>query len=148
MQFIPKALNNWFCIFVKKNRDISVRIFLTDIRMYVWVYVCMCVCARLRILWDFEFFENVFGNSNFRKIWAIVLKLQINIIHRSRIFGIEFGQNRLERSNFLRFLIFRKFSLNFLTCANFELISLKFVYECTNTKWSLIRNFVRIGRGL
>ena len=71
-----------------------------------------------------------------------------NIIHRSRTFGIEFDQNRLKRSNFLRFWIFWKFSLNCLTCASFELLSTKFVYKCTNTKSCFIGNLVRIDQGL
>ena len=43
------------------------------------------------------------GSSYFRQIRAIVLKLHINILYRSRNFGIEFGQSRLKRSNFFRF---------------------------------------------
>ena len=46
----------------------------------------------------------------------------------------------------LRFWIFWKFSLNRETFPNFELLSSKFVYECTNTKWCFIRNLKRIGR--
>ena len=95
----------------------------------------------------FNFLKNVCGSSNFRKTWATYLKMHTNIIHRSRTFGIEFDQNWLRSSNFLRFWIFWKCSLNCLICANFELLSLKFVYECTNTKWYSIRNFVRIGQG-
>ena len=95
-----------------------------------------------------NFFKNVCGGSNFRKMWPIILKMHTSTINRSRTFGIESDRNRLERSNFLRFWIFWKFSLNCVTCANFELLSSKFVYECTNTEWYLIRNLVRIGRGL
>ena len=124
----------------------------------------VCVCAQLSNFqwWQFScklmpnlkfygilnFLKNVCGSSNFHKIWAIVLKMHTNIIHRSRTFGIEFDQNRLERSNFLRFWLFWKFSLNRVTCSNFELLSSKFIYECTNTKWYFRRNLVRIGRGL
>ena len=94
------------------------------------------------------FLKNVCGSSKYRKVWSILLKLHKNIIYRSRTFGIEFHQNRLERSIFLRFWIFFKFTLNCVTCANFELLSSKFVYECNNTEWCLIRNLVRISRGL
>ena len=94
------------------------------------------------------FLKNACGRSNFREISAIVLKLHTNIIHWSRTFGIEFAQNRLQRSNFLRFWIFLKSSLNCVISANFELLSSKFVYKCTYNKWCFIRNLVRIGRGL
>ena len=99
--------------------------------------------------WDFmtlsNFLKNVSGSSNFRKIWAIVLKLHTDIIHRSRIFGIDFGLNQLERSNFFKSRIFWKCSLSCVTCANFKLLSSKFVYECTSTKWCFIRKLERIG---
>ena len=85
------------------------------------------------------------GSSNFRKIRAIVLKLHINILHRSRNFGIKFGQNRLERSNFFRFWIFWEFLENCLTQANFDLSSWNFVSKCTDTERCLILNFVKIG---
>ena len=85
------------------------------------------------------------GSSNFRKIRAIVLKLNINILHPSRNFGIEFGQNRLRRSNFFRFWLFWEFFQNCLTEANFDLSSWNFVGQCTNTDWCLILNFIRIG---
>ena len=55
----------------------------------------MTIDARFVILWDFKFFEKGRGSSNYRKIRAIVLKLNTNILHPSRNFGIEFGQNRL-----------------------------------------------------
>ena len=74
--------------------------------------------------------------------------MHTNIINQLRTLGIEFDQNRLKRSNFLRFWIFWKFSINCVTCANLELLSLKFMYECPNTEWCFIRNSVRIGRGL
>ena len=80
--------------------------------------------------------KNVRGSYNFRKIWAIVLKLHPNIIYRSRIIGIEFGQNR-----FLRF-----WSQNCPTPANFNLSSWNFVRKCTDTEWCLILNFGRIGQ--
>ena len=60
------------------------------------------------------------GSCNFRKIRAIVLKLHTNILHPSRNFGIEFGQNRLKRSNFFQIL---NFFLNCLSQANFDLSS-------------------------
>ena len=88
------------------------------------------------------------GSSNSRKIWAIVLKLHTNISHQSRNFGIEFGQNQSKRSNFFRFWIFWEFVQNCLTQANFDLSSWNFVRKCTNTKWSLIQNFVKIGGDL
>ena len=88
------------------------------------------------------------GNSNFRKIRAIVLKLHTNILHPSRKFGIEFGQNRLKRSNFFRYWIFWEFFQNCLTQANFDLSSWNFVRKCTNTEWCLIPNFIRIGGDL
>ena len=78
------------------------------------------------------------------KIRAIVLKLHTNILHPSRNFGIEFGQNQLKHSNFFRFWIFWEFFQNCLTQANFDLSSLNFVRKCTNTEWRLIANSIRI----
>ena len=78
----------------------------------------------------------------------IVLKLHTNILYPSRNFGIEFGQNRLKRSNFFRFWIFWEFFQNYLTQANFDLSSWNFVGKCTNTEWCLIPNFIRIGGDL
>ena len=91
------------------------------------------------------FWKNGSGSSNFRKIRAIVLKVHTNIWHPSRNFGIEFGQNRLKRSNFFRFWIFREFFQNCLTKAIFDLSSWNFVRTCTNTEWCLKLNFVKIG---
>ena len=88
------------------------------------------------------------SSSNFRKMRAIVLKLHRNILHPSRNFGIEFGQNRLKRSNFFRFWIFWELFQNCLTQANFDLSSWNFVGKCTNTEWCLILNFISIGGGL
>ena len=88
------------------------------------------------------------GISYFRKIRAIVLKLHTNILHPSRKFGIEFGQNRLKRSNFFRFWIFWEFLQNCLTPTNFDLSSWYFVGKFTNTEWCLIPNFIRIGEDL
>ena len=125
--------------------------FLTEEAMFSWkkapsiVTIFMQIDAQSKILWNLNFLKNHYGCSNFRKIWAIVLKMRTNIIHRSRTFDIEFYQNRLKRWNFSKFWIF---SLNCVTCANFELLSSKFLYECINTKWCFIRNLVRIGRGL
>ena len=92
--------------------------------------------------------KNVCGRFNFRKMWAISLKMHTNIIHRLRTFGIEFEQNRLKRSNFLRFWIFWKFSLNCVTYANFELLSSKFVYDALilsdvsyEIKWESVEAF-------
>ena len=107
-----------------------------------------------KLMLDLKFYgvsnilENSCGSSNFRKIWAIPLKLHTNIIYRSSTFVIEFGQNWLEHLNFLRFWIFSKFVPSCLTCANFELSSSNFVRECANTKSCFIRNLVRIDRGL
>ena len=84
------------------------------------------------------------GSSNFCRIRAIVLKLHTNILHPSRNFGIEFGQNRLKHSNFFRFWIFWEFFQNCLTQENFDLSSWNFVLKCTNTEWCLIPNFIRI----
>ena len=53
----------------------------------------MTIDARFVLLWDFEFFEKQ----------AIVLKLHTNILHPSRNFDIELGQNRFKRSKFVRF---------------------------------------------
>ena len=70
----------------------------------------MTIDARFLILWDLKFFENGCGSSNFRKIRVIVLKLHTYILlYRSRNFGIEFGQNRLKRSNFSDFEFFENF---------------------------------------
>ena len=88
------------------------------------------------------------GSSNFRKIRAIVLKLDTNILDTSRNFGIEIGENRLERSNFFRFWIFWELFQNCLTQANFDLSSWNSLRKCTNTKWCLILNFVEISRVL
>ena len=92
------------------------------------------------------------GNSNFRKVRVIVLKLHTNIWHPSidvirslRTFGIEFGQNRLKRLNFFRFWIFWEFFQNCLTQANCDLSSWNFLRKCTNTEWCLIPNFVKTG---
>ena len=63
----------------------------------------MTIDARFVILWNFDFLNKGRGSSKFRKIRAIVLKLHTNILHPSRNFGIEFGQNRLKHSNFFRF---------------------------------------------
>ena len=68
------------------------------------VTIFMTIDARFVILWIIwilvNFLKKGRGSSNFRKIRAIVLKLHTNILYRSKNFGIEFGQNRLWRSNF------------------------------------------------
>ena len=112
------------------------------------VTIFMTIDARFVILRDFEFKKKGRGSSNFRKIRAIVLKLHTNILHPSRNFGIDFGQNRFKRSNFFRFSIFWEFFQNCLTQANFDLSSWNFVGTCTNTEWCLIPNFIRIGGDL
>ena len=113
------------------------------------VTIFMTIDARCVIWWNFEFFEKKGrGSSNFRKIRAIVLKLHTNILHPWKNFGIEFGQNRLKRSNFFRFWIFWEFLQNCLTQTNFDLSNWNFVREYTNTEWCLILNFVKISRDL
>ena len=74
------------------------------------VTIFMTIDGRFVIVWELKFLKKGRGSSNFRKIRAIVLKLHTNIIHPSRTFGIEFGQNRLKRSIFFWFYIFVKFS--------------------------------------
>ena len=98
------------------------------------------------IFWKKDVVANF--NFNFRKIRAIVLKLPTNILHPSRNFGIEFGQNRLKRSNFFRFWIFWQFFQNCLTQANFDLSSWNFVSKCNNSECCLVSNFIRIGGDL
>ena len=95
-----------------------------------------------------NFLKNGRGSSYFRKIRDIVLKLHTNILHLSRNFGIEFGQNRSKRSNFFRFWIFWEFFQNCLIQANFDLSSWNYVDKCTNTEWCLIPNFIRIAGDL
>ena len=68
----------------------------------------MRIDARFVILWNFELLKNVRGS--FCEIRAIVLKLHTNILYRSKNFGIEFGQNRLNRSNFKILNFTRMFS--------------------------------------
>ena len=89
-------------------------------------------------------FIGIFAQCNFRKILAIVLKLHTNILHPSRNFGIEFGQNRLNHSNVFRFWMFWEFFHNCLTQANFDLSSWNFARKCSNAEWCLIPNFIRI----
>ena len=112
------------------------------------VTIFMTIDARLWFYGILNFLKKGRGSSNFRKIRAIVLKLHTNILHPSRNFGIEFGQNRLKRSNFFRFWIFWEFFHNCLTQANFYLSSWNFVGKCTNTEWCLLPNFIRIGGNL
>ena len=110
-----------------------------------WRFSCKLM-SNLTFYGILNFSKNVSGSSNFRKIRASVLKLHKNIIYRSRIFGIKFGQNRLKRSIFLRFWLFWKFAL--IACANSEFSSWNFVLECTNTTLCFIQNLLRIGWGL
>ena len=101
-------------------------------------------------LWSYgisNFLKKGRGSSNFRKIRARCLKLHTNILYPSRNFVIEFGQNRLQHSNFFRFWIVWEFFQNCLTQANFDLSSWNFVRKCTNTKWCFIPNFIRIVGG-
>ena len=93
------------------------------------VSIFMPTLAQFVILSDVEFKKKGRGSSSFRNIRAIILKLYINILYRSRNFRIEFGQNRLKRSKFFRFWIFREFSQNYLTQANFDLSSWHFVHK-------------------
>ena len=93
--------------------------------------IFMQIDAQSKILWDFEFFEKCLWQ---RKIWTIILKMYTNIIQsKKRTFGIEFGQNRLKRSNFFRFWIFWKYFLNCVTCANFELLR-SYIHLCSRKK--------------
>ena len=108
--------------------------------------IFMTIDARFVFYGILNFLKKGRGSSNFRKIRAFVLKLYTNILHPSRNFGIEFGQNRLKHSNFFRFWICWEFFQNCLTQPNFDLSSWNFVGKCTNTKWCLILNFIRIGR--
>ena len=111
--------------------------------------IFMTIDARFVIFWDFEFKKKWRGSSNFCKIRAVILKQHTNILyHRSRNFGIEFGQNLFKRSNFFRFSIFWEFSQNCPTEANFDFSSWNFVRKCTNTEWCVIPNFVRISLDL
>ena len=63
----------------------------------------MTIDARFVFYGILNFLKKGRGSSNLRKIRAMILKLHTNILYRSRNFGIEFGQNRLKRSNFFRF---------------------------------------------
>ena len=54
--------------------------------------------------------KNGRGSSQFHIILVIILTLHTDILYWSRNFGIEFGPNRLKRSNFFRFWIFWEFS--------------------------------------
>ena len=117
--------------------------FLAGVRMYacvpIWnlvrqwsnhnpiiVTIFMTIDARFVILWDLEFFEKGRGSSNVREIRAIVLKLHSNILHPSRNFAIQFGQNRLKRSNFFRFWIFWEFFSKLSKSGKFRFMELKF----------------------
>ena len=63
----------------------------------------MTIDADLCFYGILNFLKKGRGSSNFRKTRAIVLKLHTIILHPSRNFGIEFGQNSLKHSNFFRF---------------------------------------------
>ena len=108
----------------------------------------MTIDARFIISWFLNFLKKGRGSSNFHKIRATILKLHTNILYRSRNFGIEFFKHPFKRSNLFRFWISWEFSYNCVTQANFHLSSWNFVRKCTNTKWHLISNFVRVGRDL
>ena len=134
------------CVITHKRLEISIWNLLRQWSYHnpLIVTIFMTIDAWFVILWDFEFLKKGRGSSNVRKIRAIVLKLHTNKLHPSRNFGIEFGQNRLKRSNFFRLWIFWEFFQNCLTQANFDLSSWNFVGECTNTEWCLIPNFIWI----
>ena len=83
------------------------------------------------------------ASSNFRKIRAIVLKLHTNILHPSRNFGIEFGQNRLKRSNFIQIFNFLRIFSKLSNSGKFRFIELKFCVENFVNRWSPL-NFRRI----
>ena len=82
--------------------------------------------SNLKFYGIFNYLKNL---TNFRKIWDIVQKLHTNIIYRSRTVGIEFGSNRLKRSNFFRFWIFSKFALN---CQFVQISSYRAKIFCSN----------------
>ena len=105
-------------------------------------------CPICDLMGFWIFWKKGRGSSNLRKIRAIVLKIHTNILYRSRNFGFEFGQNRLQRSSFFRFWIFWEFSHNYLTQPNLNLSSWNFARKCTNIVWCLILNFVKISRVL
>ena len=90
------------------------------------VTIFLTIDARFVILWDFDFLKKGRGSSNFRKIRAIVLKLHTNILLPSRNFGIEFGQNRLKRSNFVQILNFLRIFSKLSNSGKFRFIELKF----------------------
>ena len=90
----------------------------------------------------------IFWKKDAVALTSVKFEIHTNILHPSRNFGIECGQNRLKRSNFFRFWIFWDFFQNCPIQANFDLSSWNFVDKCTNTEWCLIPNFIRIGRDL
>ena len=146
----------WVCVYMLDFLIFEPLQFINDLRYRVqiwysseavmplesWQYLCKFK-PNLKFYGILDFLKNVYGSSNFRKIWAIVQKMHRNIIHRSRTYDIEFDQNRLKRRNCLKLLIFWNLFLNCVICASSELLSSKFVYECC-----FLRVSVRIGRGL
>ena len=62
------------------------------------VTIFKTIDGRFIVLWDFDCFE-ICGSTNFHEAQVIVLKPHTNIIYLAKTFGLEFGQNRLKRSN-------------------------------------------------
>ena len=79
----------------------------------------MQIDSQSEIIWDLELFLPVVALT-FEKIRPYVLKLYTNMIYQSRTFGIEFGQNGLKRSIFLK--IYAKLS----NLCKLRVIELKF----------------------
>ena len=98
-----------------------------------WRFSCKLM-PKLKLYGILNLLKNVCGSFTFRKILTIVLKLHTNIIYRSRNFGIKFCQNRLKRSNFLRFSNFLKIFSKLSNLCKFRVIELK-SYALSNTKY-------------
>ena len=94
--FHEKNISRFLCQDTQNDVKRPEKRFRKNIRMCVCVCVCVCVCARerapvkqvpwivwrfscifmsnLRFNWVLNFSKNVWGNTNFHKIWVIVLK--------------------------------------------------------------------------
>ena len=133
--------------------------------------VCVCVCLNqynsqnlVEICFNRDdFHANWCPNENFMGFWifwkmSVVALTFVDLSYRPKIahkyktsikdLWYWIWPKSIEAFKFFEILVFWEFSLNCVTCANFELLSWKFVYECTNTNWCFIRNLVKIGRGL
>ena len=137
----------WMCVYVQFSTFQKARYLINSLKYQyeIWftskavttLQSCLFSWELMPDLWFYgilNFLKNVRGSSNFRKIRAIVLKLHPNILYRSTNLGIEFGQNRLKRSNFFRFWTFSEFSQNCPAQANLNLSSWNFVRKFTNTE--------------